>query len=86
MKLCAQHCEYVTCDLLMCINVNTITLIKVVQLICITLDSNGIFGVLPDCYGNGAEPDKFAAEAQPLLDALKTSSVSSLSLKARCVD
>ena len=22
MKLCAQHCEYVTCDLLMCINVN----------------------------------------------------------------
>eukprot|EP01048_Picozoa_sp_COSAG05_P015084 COSAG05_NODE_1776_length_4111_cov_87.186174_2_plen_817_part_00 len=47
----------------------------------LTLDSNGIFGEL---YSDGTvrEADKFVVEVQPLLDALKTSSITSLSLRS----
>eukprot|EP01048_Picozoa_sp_COSAG05_P019630 COSAG05_NODE_3125_length_2304_cov_12.837188_1_plen_447_part_00 len=47
----------------------------------LTLDSNGIFG---EIYSDGEakEADKFVVEVQPLLDALKTSSITSLSLRS----
>eukprot|EP01048_Picozoa_sp_COSAG05_P003941 COSAG05_NODE_195_length_14550_cov_203.233686_2_plen_664_part_00 len=47
----------------------------------LTLDSNGIFGELYPS-GNVKQADKFVVEVQPLLDALKTSSITSLSLRS----
>ena len=44
------------------------------------LDSNGIFGELWD-DGTVKSIDKFVTEVQPLLDSLKTSSITSLSLR-----
>ena len=39
------------------------------------LDGNGIFGVLPDRYGRGAEPDKFIDQCEPFFAALKDSPI-----------
>ena len=47
----------------------------------LTLDSNAIFGKLPDRWGDGAEPDMFAADCDAFLVALKTSSIRILSLQ-----
>eukprot|EP01043_Picozoa_sp_COSAG02_P042509 COSAG02_NODE_3620_length_6462_cov_20.005501_3_plen_1051_part_00 len=47
----------------------------------LTLDSNGIFGKLPDIFGNGAEPDKFVADCDAFLVALKDSNITTLSLQ-----
>ena len=47
----------------------------------LTLDSNGIFGELYPS-GDVKQADKFVVEVQPLLDALKTSSITSLSLRS----
>ena len=47
----------------------------------LTLDSNGIFGKLLEIFGNGAEPDKFAADCDAFLAALKDSNITTLSLQ-----
>ena len=47
----------------------------------LTLDSNGIFGKLPGIFGDGAEPDKFAADCDAFLAALKDSNITTLSLQ-----
>ena len=47
----------------------------------LNLDSNDIFGILPDINGNGAEPDKFAEQSEPFFAALKDSQIATLSLK-----
>jgi mannose/fructose/N-acetylgalactosamine-specific phosphotransferase system component IIB len=47
----------------------------------LTLDSNGIFGKLPDEYGRYAEPDKFAADCDAFLTALKDSQITTVSLQ-----
>eukprot|EP01045_Picozoa_sp_COSAG04_P030577 COSAG04_NODE_5362_length_1641_cov_8.585603_2_plen_165_part_01 len=55
---------------------------QLTQLTELILDGNGIFGVLPDQYGRGGEPDKFIDQCEPFFAALKDSPITALSLKS----